>query len=67
MSSRQINIAVDAMGGENSPFKTLKGSEIFSMSNKNVKLLFFGNSKKIEEVIKINKLNLNQIIQSILN
>ena len=41
MSIRQITIAVDAMGGENSPFKTLKGSEIFSMYNKNVRLLFF--------------------------
>ena len=30
MSKRQITIAVDAMGGENSPFKCLKGIEIFS-------------------------------------
>ena len=30
MSNRQITIAVDAMGGENSPFKCLKGIEIFS-------------------------------------
>ncbi len=59
MSNRQITIAVDAMGGENSPFKTLKGSEIFSLSNKNIKLLFFGNGKKIEDIIKINKLNLS--------
>ena len=29
MSKRQINIAVDAMGGENSPLKVLKGTEIF--------------------------------------
>ena len=29
MSSRQISIAVDAMGGENSPLKVLKGIEIF--------------------------------------
>ena len=28
MSNRQINIAVDAMGGEDSPFKCLKGIEI---------------------------------------
>ena len=59
MSNRQITIAVDAMGGENSPFKILKGSEIFLMYNKNVNLLFFGNSKKIEDIIKKNNLNLS--------
>ena len=58
MSNRQITIAVDAMGGENSPFKILKGSEIFLMYNKNVNLLFFGNSKKIQDIIKKNNLNL---------
>ena len=59
MSNRQIHIAVDAMGGDNSPFKTLKGSEMFSIHNKNVKLLFFGNSEEIKEIIKVNKLNLS--------
>ena len=59
MSNRQITIAVDAMGGENSPFKILKGSEMFSMYNKNVKLLFFGNTEKIKDIIKINELNLS--------
>ena len=29
MSNRQVTIAVDAMGGENSPYKVLKGIEIF--------------------------------------
>tara|TARA_B100001250_G_scaffold98803_1_gene82930 strand:- start:831 stop:1844 length:1014 start_codon:yes stop_codon:yes gene_type:complete len=59
MSNRQITIAIDAMGGENSPLKILKGSEIFSIFNKNVKLLFFGNSEKIQNTIEINKLNLS--------
>ena len=59
MSNRQITIAIDAMGGENSPFKILKGSEIFSKFNKNVKLLFFGNSEKIQNTIEINKLHLS--------
>ena len=59
MSSRQITIAIDAMGGENSPFKTLKGSEIFSILNKNVKLLFFGNTEEIKNIIKINKFKLS--------
>ena len=59
MSNRQITIAVDAMGGENSPFKILKGSEIFLMNNKNVNLLFFGKSQQIKDIIKLNKLNLS--------
>ena len=58
MSNRQLTIAIDAMGGENAPFKTLKGSEIFSIKNKDVKLLLFGNSKKILKVIEKNKLNI---------
>ena len=59
MSTRQLTIAIDAMGGENSPFKTLKGSEIFSINNKNTKLIFFGNKRNITEVIKSNKLNIS--------
>ncbi|MDC0058013.1 phosphate acyltransferase PlsX [Pelagibacteraceae bacterium] len=59
MSNRQPTIAIDAMGGENSPYKTLKGSEIFSINNKNAKLLFFGNHEKISKVIEKNKLNIS--------
>ena len=56
MSTRQLTIAIDAMGGENSPFKTLKGSEIFSTNHQNLKLIFFGNKANIKEVINTNKL-----------
>ena len=59
MSIRQITIAIDAMGGENSPLKTLKGSEMFSVNNKQVKLLFFGKSQQIKHLIEINKLNIH--------
>ena len=45
MSNRQISIAIDAMGGENSPFKNLKGAEIFSKNHPEIKLKIFG--KKI--------------------
>ena len=41
MSKRQINIAVDAMGGENSPFKVLKGTEIFQKKKQKFKYYFF--------------------------
>ena len=56
MSERLITIAVDAMGGENSPYKCLKGIEIFSRNKNNVKFKIFGNEKKILNVIKKNNL-----------
>ena len=59
MSNRQITIAVDAMGGENSPFKCLKGIEIFSSKNPYVKLKIFGNESIIINTIKKNKLKIN--------
>ena len=43
MSERQITIAIDAMGGENSPFKVLKGTEIFLANNYPINIIFFGN------------------------
>ena len=59
MSNRQITIAIDAMGGDQSPFKTLKGSEIFSNLHPEVKLKLFGDKKLISKTIKDNKINLN--------
>ncbi len=59
MSPRQITIAIDAMGGEQSPFKNLKGAEIFSIKNPAVALKIFGNQKVIEEIIISNKLLIN--------
>jgi len=66
MSNRQISIAIDAMGGEKSPFKTVKGSEIFYKKNKSVKLFFFGNKKIIEDTIIKNDIKLSnyEIINS---
>ncbi len=58
MSERQVIIAIDAMGGENSPFKVLKGTEIFFQKQKKTKVVFFGNENLINSTIKKNKLNL---------
>ena len=41
MSEGQIEIAIDAMGGEDSPYKVLKGVEIFLQKEKNTKIIFF--------------------------
>ena len=52
MSKRQITIAIDAMGGDNSPLKTLKGSEIFFKKNPDINLHFFGDESLILKTIK---------------
>ena len=44
MNQNHITIAIDAMGGDNSPNKVIKGCEIFLNDNKAVKLIIFGSS-----------------------
>ena len=58
MSEGQVEIAIDAMGGENSPFKVLKGVEIFLQKEKNTKIRFFGDEFTINQNIKKHKLNI---------
>ena len=43
-----IRIAVDAMGGENSPEKIIKGIEIHSSNSKNTFYNIFGDTKSIK-------------------
>ena len=59
MSKRQITIAVDAMGGENSPFKCLKGIEIFSSKKLDVNFKIYGDEFLISKSIKDNNLKIN--------
>ena len=59
MSKRQITIAIDAMGGEDSPFKNIKGAEIFSRTHPEVNLKLFGDEDLILETITKHKINLN--------
>jgi len=47
MDQTQTTIAIDAMGGDNSPTKVIKGCELFLNNNKNVKLIIFGNKNLI--------------------
>ena len=51
MSERQVLIAIDAMGGENSPYKVLRGVEIFLQKEKNTKIIFFGEDYKLFQKI----------------
>ena len=50
-----LNIAVDAMGGEGSPKKTIDGIIHHSKSTKNINYNIFGNEKEIIEQISLNK------------
>ena len=47
-----LNIAVDAMGGEGSPKKTIDGIIHHSKSTNNINYNIFGNEKEINELIK---------------
>ena len=58
MSEGQVVIAIDAMGGENSPYKVLKGVEIFLQKEKNTKFIFFGDELLINQNIKKNNLKI---------
>ena len=44
MNQPIISIAIDAMGGDNSPSKVIEGCEIFLNDNNNVKLFIFGDT-----------------------
>jgi len=48
----KVSIAVDAMGGDDSPLKVLKGINLFLQKEKNVKFFIFGNQDLINPIIK---------------
>ncbi len=52
-----IRIAVDAMGGENSPYKIIKGIDLHYASTNNIFYNIFGNQNLILPLIKKTKLN----------
>ena len=53
--NKKICIAIDAMGGENSPTKNIEGINIFYEKNKSKNDYFlniFGDSEKVEQEFK---------------
>ena len=54
---KSVVIAVDAMGGDNSPNKIIAGISEFLKKNNNVFFRIFGNSFKIEDEIKKNSID----------
>ena len=62
--TKKISIAIDAMGGDNSPDKTIEGIKFFleKNSSKNDFILnLFGQENKINEKLKKYKINNNLI------
>ena len=58
--TKLITIAIDAMGGDNSPDKTIQGLSIFLEKNKDKKDFFiniFGDEKKINDKINYYKIS----------
>ena len=63
--TKKITIAIDAMGGENAPDKTIEGVGLFIKKFNNKKdytLNLFGDEKKIKEKLEKYKINNNNII-----
>ena len=54
--NKPISIAVDAMGGENSPGKVIKGIEIHSLESNDIFYNIFGNKNSIEPLLKKTKI-----------
>ena len=63
--SKPICIAVDAMGGDNSPKKIIKGIEIHNSQSSNIFYNIFGNQDIIDPIIK--KSNLTSNVYKITN
>ena len=57
----KITIAVDAMGGDNSPKKVIEGIKISLAENENLKFLLFGDEKKLTDCLGNKKNTLKSI------
>ena len=53
---KKVNIAVDAMGGDNSPSKVIEGIKISLKDNKDNFFILFGNEVSLKREIEKNKL-----------
>ena len=58
MNLNTTTIAIDAMGGDNAPFKILKGLELFLLKNHNCKIILLGDKDLILQSIKNNNIRL---------
>ena len=64
--TKTITIAVDAMGGDDSPSKIIEGIEMHSQESQNVFYKIYGDEEIIQKIItkkKLKKTNINLYIQ----
>ena len=54
--NKKVNIAIDAMGGDNSPRKVIEGINISLKNNKDNFFILFGDKNSLKEEIKKNKI-----------
>lgn len=62
--SKKITIAIDAMGGQNAPSKTIEGLKLFldkNQKNEDIKIQLFGNKELIEKKLKQYKISSDNI------
>ena len=62
---KKITIAIDAMGGDNSPSKSVKGVGLFLSKNKfknDFMINLFGDEKQISKVLNENKITSNNLV-----
>ncbi|PPR45892.1 MAG: Phosphate acyltransferase [Alphaproteobacteria bacterium MarineAlpha5_Bin7] len=59
MDQKKITIAIDAMGGDDAPYKCLKGIEIFISNRKNIEIIILGDENIINDTLVKSKINLN--------
>ena len=59
MNKIKTTIAIDAMGGDNSPYKALKGVELFCEKKSDVKIVLFGSENLIKETIRSHNINIS--------
>ena len=64
MSNEIVTIAIDAMGGENSPQKTIEGLSMFLQKNKKNDFFFnlYGDEEKIKQELNKQSIKVNRII-----
>ena len=61
MNTNNTTIVVDAMGGDNAPYKVLKGIEIFNKSHSNTNILLFGDQSLINDILNSHSLKLKNV------
>lgn len=49
--SKKYTVALDCMGGDHAPKIVIKGAQIVSSANKDIRFLLFGDAKKVEPIL----------------